>query len=236
MARALGVTELYSKKFEILTFTGDYEKSYGNPEKNFSAIFYGKSGNGKTEGVIMFCKYLCQFGNVYYNSYEQGHSESLVSALRRQKMEDVRGRFLVGHKEPYQEMIKRLKKKKSPQTVVIDSIQYIRMTYDMWLELRNMFPRKRFILISHANGDEPDGYHAKKIEFDVDIKVLVKGYVAHPKCRFGGNHDFMIWEEGHRRYINRVRNKGKLPEAPKETAPELPLTEPNESTEILKAV
>ena len=49
---------------------------------------------------------------------------------------------------------------------------------------------------------------AKAIEFDVDIKVLVKGYQAHSKSRFGGNEPYTIWEEGFHRWLLR-QNKGK---------------------------
>lgn len=219
MARALSVSEFEAKKFNELSLSADLEEFIGRPEQNFSMIWYGKSGNGKTEGaIIVVKKILLRYKNfrALYNSYEQGFSKSLQDAFRRQNMAEVNGQVLLTHKEPLKAMIDRLKRKKSPQIVVLDSIQYVKLTYEQWQELRNTFPRKIFILISHANGDEPDGYHARKIEFDVDIKVLVKGYQAHPKSRFGGNQVFTIWEDGHRKWLSRQRVRA-APVAPAPT-------------------
>lgn len=206
MARALGVTEFLSKIFECLPFTGAWKNFAGEPENNFSMIIYGKSGNGKTEFAVMFAKYLTAFGKVYYNSFEQGHSKSLQDAIKRQDLKEVAGKIIFAHKERYEEMVVRLKKKKSPRIIFIDSVQYIRLTVDQWHELRSLFPRKMFVMIAHAKGDEPDGYHAQKIEFDVDIKVLVKGYQAWPKSRFGGNQEFMIYDEGHKKWLSKQRS------------------------------
>jgi hypothetical protein len=225
MARALSVTEFDAKKFDELNVSEELHKFFGKPESNFSMIWYGKSGNGKTEGAIIILKRILQRyprWRALYNSFEQGFSKSLQDAFRRQSMIDVKGQVLIAHKEPYLQMVERLKKKKSPQIIIIDSIQYIRLTYDQWKELRNLFPRKVFIMIAHSKGDEPEGFHAQKIEYDVDIKVLVKGYQAWPKSRFGGNEPFMIWEEGYRRWLSRQKTKA-IPqqEKTKEPTPQL---------------
>lgn len=231
MARALGVTEFLAKKFEELEFTGDWVLHMGKPESNFSMLIYGKSGNGKTEYSVMLAKYLTKFGKVYYNSFEQGHSKSLQDAWKRQKMHEVKGLIIVTHKETFEEMKARLSVRKSPKIVFIDSIQYIRLTVQQWHELKEMFPKKIFIMVSHAKGEEPDGYHAQKIEYDVDIKVLVKGYQAWTKSRYGGNEPYMIYEEGHLRWL--ARQKNYKPPVKKETTPanqsEL-FNEPKETT------
>ncbi len=214
MARALGVTEFLQKKFDEFAFDGQWEEAMGKPEKNFKMIIYGKPKNGKTEFCIQFAKYMTQFGKVLYNSFEQGHSKSLQDAFRRQQMQEVKGRIIVTHKEKYADMFARLKKKKSPQIIFIDSLQYIKLNGDQWKELIEAFPRKVFIVISHANGDEPKGEGAITIQYDVDISVLVKGFAAHCQGRFGGGSEIIIWEEGHQRYLARIaKTKGKAPVA-----------------------
>lgn len=215
MGRALNAKEFLNKKFETITFTGDWLASFGEPERNFSMIIYGKSGNGKTEFAIMFAKYLTKFYKTIYDSFEQGFSKSLQDGFRRQKMHEVSDKILLVHKEDYTQLMERLAKKKSPHIVIIDSVQYIKLTYDQWQYMRETFPRKVFILIAHADGDEPKGRHAKDIEFDVDIKVLVKGYQAWPKSRFGGNEPFMIWERGHLNWLSR-QNKAVKKEKPQQ--------------------
>lgn len=210
MARALGVTEFLQKKFDEFAFDGKWLEAMGKPEKNFKMIIYGKPKNGKTEFCIQFAKYMTKFGKVLYNSFEQGHSKSLQDAFRRQNMQDVKGKIIVTHKEKYQDMFNRLKRKKSPQIVFIDSLQYIKLSGDQWKELIETFPRKVFIVISHAQGDEPKGEGAITIQYDVDISVLVKGFAAHCQGRFGGGSEIIIWEEGHQRYLSRIaKAKGK---------------------------
>jgi hypothetical protein len=103
-------------------------------------------------------------------------------------------------------MVARLKRKKSAKIVFIDSIQHSGISYEMWKKLRAMFPKKIFILISHATGNEPRGAAAYDIRYDVDIKCFVKDFVGYPDGRFGGGKPFMIWEDGYRKKV--ARKKG----------------------------
>lgn len=216
MARALGVTEFLNKKFVEFLFSGIWQEAMGNPERNFKAIIFGKPKNGKTEFCIMFAKYLTRFGKVLYDSFEQGHSKSLQDAFRRQGMQDVRGKIIVTHKEKFEDLFTRLKKKKSPNIIFLDSLQYIKLTPEQWKLLIETFHKTVFIVISHANGDEPRGSAAEAIQYDVDISILVKGFKAHCSSRFGGNNTIMIWEEGHQRWLARQMKEVK-PAKEKET-------------------
>lgn len=230
MARALGVTEFLSKKFVEFEFTDKWLKAMGKPETNFKVIIYGKPKNGKTEFCIQFAKYLTNFGKVLYNSFEQGHSKSLQDAFIRQNMTDVRGKIIVTHKEKYTEMFNRLKKKKSPNIVFIDSLQYIKLSIEQWKELIETFPKKVFVVISHASGDEPKGSSAEAIQYDVDISVQVKGFAAHCQGRFGGGDSIIIWEEGYKRYLQRTQKV--KPKEPSSTASQLPLfNQKNDNTD-----
>jgi hypothetical protein len=203
MARALNAKEFVSKQFTWLEFTGLWLASFGLPGTNFSMIIYGKSGNGKSEFALMFAKYMTRFGKVYYNSFEQGYTKSLQDAFIRQKLDECGPLLLLGNREKYAEMIIRLKKKKSPRIVFIDSVNHMKLSEDLWLKLKEMFPRKIFIMIAHGDGGEPKGAAGKAIKFDVEIKVEVKGYIAYPDCRYGGNETFMIWEKGHEKWLAR---------------------------------
>ena len=112
-------------------------------------------------------------------------------------------------------------------------MQYIKLTIEQWKLLIEKFPRKVFIVISHASGDEPKGSSAEAIQYDVDISVLVKGFAAHCQGRFGGGDEIVIWEEGHQRYLQRMGKQPK-PTKQKEEAPKLPFVE--EDKQDLKAV
>lgn len=207
MARALGVKEFLNKKFTELQFTEQWLDTMGLPERNFKAIIYGKPKNGKTEFCVQFAKYLTRFGRVLYNSFEQGHSRSLQTAWQRNGMHEVNGRIIVTHKEKFDDMVARLKRKKSPQIIFIDSLQYIKLTADQWRLLVDTFRKKIFIVISHASGDDPKGTAAEAVQYDVDISVLVKGFVAHVSSRFGASGELMIYEKGHRDWLKKQRIK-----------------------------
>lgn len=208
LPRTLGTKQFIDKKFQVLPFEGIYKDSFGQPEDNFSMIIYGESGNGKTEGEVIICKELTKYGNVYFNSKEQGFSKSLQDAWIRNSLDEVDGKVQLAHKEPYEKMIARLKRKQSAKIVFLDSIQHSHLTYQMWIEMRALFPKKIFILISHSEGRRPQGAAAKAIEYDVDIKVFVKDFVMYVRSRYGGGKPFMIYEDGYRR---RMSEKTKKP-------------------------
>lgn len=99
-------------------------------------------------------------------------------------------------KEPVSELIKRLAKPRSPEVVIIDSLQYTGMSYKEYKYLRDRYRRKLFILVSHAEGKMPEGRVAKSVRFDAMVKIWIEGYVAYPVSRYGGGTPYVIWEEG----------------------------------------
>lgn len=200
MARAVSINQLYSKKRKLLAFDGEYAESFGLPELKGAWLIWGGSGMGKTTGTLKICKYLTRFGRVAYNSMEEGDSESFKLACRRVGMEEVKSRFILLNKEPIAELRERLRKHKAPEIVVIDSIQYSQMSYADYVQMCNEFDSTLFIILSHADGKEPDGKIAKKIRFDVSVKIRVEGYVAFVKSRFGGEKPLVIWKEGADKY------------------------------------
>lgn len=210
LPKTLGAKQFLQKKFHELPFTDKYEASFGHPEDNFSMIIYGGSGNGKTEAEVQLCKYFAQFGTVYFNSTEQGISRSLQTSWVRNKMEEVDGKIQVAHKESYDTMLARLSRKKSAKIVFIDSIQHSGIDYQMWKQLRNRFPKKIFVLISHAAGSEPRGAAAQAIKYDVDIKCFVKDFILYPDSRFGGGKAYVVYEDGYRRKM--ARRTGQKPD------------------------
>ncbi len=199
MARAVSVSQLYSKKRKLLAFEGEMAASFGQPEMKGAWLIWGGSGNGKTTFIAQLSKYLTQFGRVAYNSLEEGDSESLKLTFKRVAMHEV-GRKIIILSETMVELKKRLKKHKAPQIVVIDSSQYSQMTYKEYVEMRAEFPNVLFLIISHAEGKEPEGKVAKKIRYDAFVKIRVEGYMAFAASRYGGGKPYVIWKEGADRY------------------------------------
>lgn len=200
MSRAVSISELLNKTFKVLPFEGQWKASIGEPEMAGSWIVWGKSGNGKTRFTLQLCKYLTAFGKVAYNSLEEGASLSMRQAFLDTGMEAVKRRIVLLDGEAMDDLMQRLKKRRSPDVIVIDSIQYTGMNYETYRQLRKEFPKKLFILISHADGKEPSGRVAKSIRFDAFVKIYVEGYLAFPTSRYGGGKPYTIWDEGSQKY------------------------------------
>lgn len=200
MAKTLNVNTFLNKKFQLLPFTGDWKNSFGEPCKQFSMMIYGSSGNGKTELAMQLAKYLTQYGKVAYNSIEEGDSHTLQMTVARNNMEQVADKFQIITGENFTELSKRLKKQRSPDFIIIDSVQYLNGTKEEYFEFKkNFYPKKGIIYISHVDGKDLDsvkGALAKSIWYDVDIQVPVKGFKAFPKKRLnGGGEEFIINHE-----------------------------------------
>ncbi len=199
MARAASLDQVLRTRFKVLPFEGEWKDAIGCPELTGSWIIWGNSGNGKTRFALQLCKYLCQFGRVAYDSLEEGVSVSLVKAIKETHMMEVRRKFVVLDKEPIDQLTERLEKPKSPDIVCVDSLQYTGMSYEQYKALKERFPKKLFIWISHADGTLPEGRVAKKVRFDSNVKVFVQAYRAEPVSRYGGGKPYIIWEEGYRK-------------------------------------
>lgn len=194
MSRAVSVHQLYNQSFKVLAFEGDWLEHIGAPEMTGSWIIWGNSGNGKTRYALKLAKYLCTFGKVAYNSLEEGISMSLKKAFIEEGMEAVKNKLILLDREDIESLSDRLKKRKSPDIVIIDSLQYTGLNYSDYKTLKETHPKKLFIFISHAEGKNPEGRTAKKVRYDANVKIRVEGYRAFAVSRYGGSQNFDIWE------------------------------------------
>lgn len=193
--KTIGVFQLSQMKFVEMCFTGIWEDSFGRPETNFACIMYGPSGNGKTEFCVQFAKYLSNFKRVLYFSREEGISKTIQKAFERNNMMECKGRVILGEKGNFESLYKYLEKKNSPEIVIIDSLDYMKLTAEQFKTLRGRFPRKALIIISWNRGAQPKSQAGKDIEYMCDIKINVKQYQAFVRSRFGGNKPFVIWPD-----------------------------------------
>ena len=207
MGRAISNKNVLTAKFEVAEFDGAFLASFGKPGLRGAWIIYGGSGSGKTSFVMQVCKYLTRFRRVAYDSLEQGLSLSLQKAWERVGMEEVGNRIILLNKESLKDLRLRLAKKQSPDVVVVDSVHYwLGLKMSDYINLRNDFPDKLFIFVSHEKGGQPDGKLAQKIRYDSDIKIRVEGYKAFVTTRYEvaergeGGADFIIWEQGAQDY------------------------------------
>lgn len=198
--RAISVNQLLCTNFKTMNFEGEFKASFGTPQISRSWLIWGDSGNGKTRFTLQLAKYLTQFGKVAYNSLEEGASLSFKRAIQQTGMVSVAKKFIILKGESMPELRERLTKQKSPNIIIIDSVQYTDLDKRTYKTLLNDFPTKLFIFISHAEGKDPTGATAKSIKFDADVKIRVEGYKAFSRSRFGGDKPFVIWEQGAQEY------------------------------------
>jgi RecA-family ATPase len=202
MAKVIGYKQLQQKTFHFLEkLPSKIIHSFGKLTDNFIMIIWGQSGNGKSNLILELLAALMHYGNILYVSLEEGTEFTMVEkSFRKLNEVNPNGKIMFAdHEMTYDELMIRLAKKKSPRFVVIDSIQYLNITYDQYKEMKKRFKKKSFIFISHAKGKNPDGRTADKIRYDAGIKVRVEKYVAFPISRFGGNMPYIIWEQGARK-------------------------------------
>lgn len=205
--RAIPVNQLLNTKFRGLPFEGEWLESFGQPELTGSWLIWGNSGNGKTRFALQLAKYLAGFCKVAYNSLEEGVSLSLRTAIEQVNFNGSGRNLILLDKEPIPELIARLERPRSPEVIIIDSVQYTGLKYHEYKKLRDRFRRKLFILISHAEGKMPEGRVARSIRFDAMVKIWIEGYRAWPVSRYGGGQPYTIWEEGAKQYFNEENQK-----------------------------
>lgn len=200
MSRAFSPNEVLSRRFKLAEFEGDWLSLVGKPELSGAWLIWGSSANGKTRFSLQLAKYMSKFGRVAYNSLEEGISESLKQAIKDSEFKGSNVIFL--DKETLPTLLERLAKHKSPRIVIIDSLQYTGMTYKDYKKLKEQFPSKLFIFISHASGKEPKGRTAESIRYDVSVKIRIEGFKAFADSRYLKikSEPYTIWHEGAEKY------------------------------------
>lgn len=186
MKRAYSVNNIIQAKFNTLEFDGVWQDGIGNPELTGSWMIYGNPKNGKTSFAMKLSKYLTQFGKVAYNSVEEGLSLTIQMAIERAGIMECGRRWMLLEKEDMPTLITRLEKQRSPDVIIIDSVQFLELKFSEYKRLKEMFPTKLFIYISHVEGGIPEGNTAKRIWRDANVVFRVEGFRAFPAGRYGG--------------------------------------------------
>jgi KaiC/GvpD/RAD55 family RecA-like ATPase len=195
MKKALSVNNILQAKFNTLPFDGQWQDAFGQPELSGCMVVYGESKQGKTDFTLQFCKYLTRFGRVLYNSVEEGLSLSIQTAIERNAMWEAGTKFIMLDREAIPELTERLKRHRSADVVVIDSIQFLEMKFSDYKIFKDKFKRKLFIYVSHVKGGKVDGSVAMKIFRDANATCKIEGFRMFPVSRYGGGKYIDISKE-----------------------------------------
>ena len=206
MKKALSMVDLMRKNREVYAFEGALREAFGQPEQNGVWFIWGRSGNGKTSFVLQLCKELTRYGKVAYDSLEEGDSLTMQNALMRVGMGDVGRRFILLN-ESLKELDTRLKRRRSPDIVVVDSFQYAHIDLKQYEEFIDQHKNKLIIFVSQADGLKPWGRTAQSAMYSASLKIWVEGYRAISKGRYRGNLGYYtIWTEKAEEYWNKQGN------------------------------
>lgn len=178
---------------------------------------WGNSGNGKSNAVMSLARMLAAHGRVLYLSIEEGYSLSFQRTLGRNRMDALGAAFQIVDSAGIEDLQTLLRQKRSAKVVIIDSVQAMGLTWQQYFELRQRNPKTLFVLVSRAEGKQPEGRAARRMMYDAGLKIWVEGYVAFSKGRFIGETGiYTIWDKGARDYwgdtetisINHTQNNG----------------------------
>lgn len=200
MARTLSAKQLLTIKFDTIRLGGGWDECVGEIETTGIWFIWGNSGNGKTSAVLSLCKELSAFGKVLYNSREEGVSLTMQNTLRRYGMGELGSRFQLANMS-LQELDEKISQQRSPKFVVLDSFQFMGLTYKDFRAFCEKHKNKMLIFVSRTRGRQPEGRAAISAMYDASCKIWVEGYKAFSKGRFvGTTGEMTIWDEGAKKY------------------------------------
>lgn len=183
-SRSISIDKLLKTKFKTMDFEDKWFDSFGKPEANGAWLVWGQSYNGKTRFCLQLAKYMTRFGIVLYNTLEEGARLSMQEAIEDMGMKLVARKFQLKNRMPLSELKVELKKRKSASIIFIDSFQYLGLSKKEYIRLKEEFPNKLFVFVSHAEGKMPEGKVAKFVKYDVDCKIHIEGYRASVQSRY----------------------------------------------------
>jgi hypothetical protein len=190
-------------KIEVFDFAGEWEEAFGHPQRTGLWYIYGASGHGKTSFLLLMMKELSQYGRILFVSYEeQGGSRALQEGIRRTGLVAAANRRVIICSIDKEGLRGRLKKQRSADIVIIDSLDLsefrtVKHVTDLVME----FERKLFIFTGWARGKEPLKRLGEDILFIANQKIFVEGYRAHSRGRSFGERGYLtIWDEGAKKY------------------------------------
>jgi len=201
LKKVLTVANIQNQSIDRIPFEGDWYKAFKEPQNKGVWFIWGGSGSGKSTFQMMLAKEFAKTEKVFYNLLEEETDDSdFVERTELCRMNEVADNFNV-QRYNYEELCAYLDKRGSPKVIVIDSITYFTKDFSKYMDIKEKFPDKIFIISGHADGKNPRSKIEEDIMYDAKMKIFVSGYLATCKGRTIGPNGglFVIWKEGYKR-------------------------------------
>lgn len=202
MAKKTTLKQLSEKKYTIIEgLPPEISVFIGELEDSFDAIFYGDSGNGKSNMIAGLLGLLIEILDcrAEYIAFEEGSGKTMQDTLikRADLLNKIGNKISIVDRYSYDELVKEMGKRRSAKIWVIDSLQASGFTPAQCLELKKFIKSKNgkiIFYVSWAAGKKPHGALGTSVEYYANIKVYIKDLVAFPKSRYGGNNPYIVYE------------------------------------------
>lgn len=179
--------DLAKLNFKTMGFTGKWLNLIGDPSEQFTAMFYGGPGCGKSTLAMEFAYYLAKehAKKVLYIANEEKVSKTLQDKLK-----------LVQGNHPNLNFVGVLRKDKFNEydCIFIDSVNTLNVTPIDLEQIAASHPGLSIIYICQTT---KEGKYRGSREFEhfADVVIKVENGVARPeKNRFGGREEFVIFQ------------------------------------------
>ena len=197
LRRALTLQNVVDAKVSRFPFEGEWYRAFGMPQRTGIWFVYGESASGKTTFVLSLMKCLAQYvSSILLESLEEGEiSVSLQDSIKRLGLLDIKRKIMVVD-ESLEDMMERLDAPRSPEVVLIDSVEHSGFRdVEQVIALRRKFPKKLFVFIGQASGTSPRSKLGESILFIANQKIRVEGYRAICRGRsFGPEKHLTLWD------------------------------------------
>lgn len=202
MTKVLGVNQVLAKNYHIMEDVPQWiTDCIGILPDPFHIQLIGRPKNGKTSFVMQLVRALGERYQVFYSSMEEGDSKTIQDAFRRVDMGAVAGKVMLGDGFYFADLMEYLRGPgKRKKIVVIDSLDYMKLTKAQYIKLVETFPRKSFIIICWGGRKGRDfvcdDYFGNKIKHMMGAIIGVEGFKTHTVGRYGPAESYTIWEKG----------------------------------------
>ena len=196
MERVLSVSNLYDKSYDLIPFTGIWERVLGKQEYGGIWLIYGAEKNGKTSLALIFANYLSTLDSVLYVSAEEGLKYTFRQACIRSGIERTNQSLKILPYVDLETLCQHLAKRRAPRFVFIDNLSVYKdeISDKTLIDLKKQYPGVTFIYIAHEEDGEPYTATGKACRRFADIIVRVVGLNATVSGRTEGG-TFVIDQE-----------------------------------------